>query len=234
MPGKCGWPFKPLIGKPPYPYPPITHHHRIDHIRHESAMNEILCYASGCGERGRYHLTRIEGRRMSEEAWYCHLHVNDFVNRRGPKAVDSPAERLLTALQVELDLIIYDQELFHEQSPCWVRLRELAGDRYFAVPTGFCETTQLEWAVRDHQTFNRPLTHQVFASLIDAVGGKLEYAVIDAYQADHHIFEAKLRIKLESGVITIDVRPSDAFVIAVICAAPLFVATGVLEATKMT
>ena len=51
---------------------------------------------------------------------------------------------------------------------------------------------------------------------------------MDKLLPTERIYEAKLHIRQAGGVIVVDLRISDAVILAVICDAPIFVSNGVL------
>jgi bifunctional DNase/RNase len=63
-----------------------------------------------------------------------------------------------------------------------------------------------------------------------ALDGQLEYVAIDKHFPSQSVaFEAKLHIRRGEDFKVIDVRPSDAFVLAVICDVPIVVLHDVLS-----
>ena len=79
----------------------------------------------------------------------------------------------------------------------------------------------------------RPLTHDLMASVLMAFGGKVERAVVN-HLADS-VFHARLILSAENElhakkVIELDARPSDCVAMAVQSGAPIFVARQVWEA----
>jgi bifunctional DNase/RNase len=68
------------------------------------------------------------------------------------------------------------------------------------------------------------------ASLITALGGRVEFVTIDKFIHAQRIYEAKLHITQMSAAVVADVRISDAVILALICDVPIFVAKDVLVA----
>jgi bifunctional DNase/RNase len=67
------------------------------------------------------------------------------------------------------------------------------------------------------------------SDLASLTGGRLENAVIDRYHEHEQIYEAKLHFTYGGGSVELDVRPSDAFAVAVACHAPILVSIDILE-----
>ena len=82
------------------------------------------------------------------------------------------------------------------------------------------------------ETFERPLTHDLFVEMLTEFGGAIDRVRID--ELTDGTFYGKLDVEQyangERTEITFDVRPSDAISIAVRVDAPIFVADGVVDA----
>ena len=75
-----------------------------------------------------------------------------------------------------------------------------------------------------------PMAHDLLCQLISSLGGKLLKVVVDDFW--HDIYYAKLHLSVNSSLLTVDARPSDAVAIALRVGAPLFVQDSVLEAAS--
>jgi bifunctional DNase/RNase len=193
-------------------------------------MEAFRCAVSLCTTPATFHLTRIETRVCVEETWVCPDHVRDLLHKYSSAAgVASVVGQGLNGFTgCDMEVILYDQKLFEEGTCCWIYLREVGGSRWFVVPTGYFETSNLEWELRRHH-FRRPPTHRIVCGLINAIGGRLEHALVDEYHEDEGIYDAKLHVIYPGGSLKIDARPIDAFAVAVACDAPILVANGVLR-----
>ncbi|MFO0904311.1 MAG: bifunctional nuclease family protein [Pirellulales bacterium] len=112
-------------------------------------------------------------------------------------------------------------------------LREVEGDRQFAIEIGMCEAKSIDQRVKKlHKTLSppRPLTHDLLVNSILDLGGKLESIAITDLR--HDTYYALLRVRRGDEVIEIDARPSDAVAVAVTCSPPLpiYVSERVLDA----
>jgi len=76
-------------------------------------------------------------------------------------------------------------------------------------------------------TKERPLTHDLLANVIEELGGTIEFIEINDLQA--HTFFARINIKQNGNMISIDSRPSDAIALAVTANVPIYVAEDVLD-----
>ena len=73
----------------------------------------------------------------------------------------------------------------------------------------------------------RPMTHDLLASVINAVDVKIQRVVITHVQ--ENVFYATIMMEKDGGVVEIDARPSDSMVIALKYGAPIFVARKLFE-----
>jgi len=105
-------------------------------------------------------------------------------------------------------------------------LREKGGIRTFPILIGIVEAAAIDRSVREI-TPQRPLTHDLLASVINQLGAQLERIVVCSLR--NSTFYAKLVLVLNGSTVEIDSRPSDAVAIAVRLNAPIFVDEAVLE-----
>jgi len=109
-----------------------------------------------------------------------------------------------------------------------IYLREVEGERQFPILIGIFEATSIDRRVKSDKP-QRPLTHDLLVSIVDAMGGELDSVVINDLR--EHTYFAKLRIRVDGELIEIDSRPSDAIAVAVTCdpRLPIYVAEEVLD-----
>jgi uncharacterized protein len=105
-------------------------------------------------------------------------------------------------------------------------LREVDGERSFAIVIGLFEAMSIEKRIKGIQ-FPRPMTHDLILSAIDQLGGDLQDVFINELR--EHTYFAKLRIKKDGEIFEIDCRPSDAIPVAVTAKVPIYVAEDVIE-----
>jgi uncharacterized protein len=126
-------------------------------------------------------------------------------------------------IEMQLSRIVI-RETSDQQS---VHLREKDGSRQFPIVIGIFEAWAIDRRVRDRKT-PRPMTHDLMASLVDALGGKLRRIVISDLK--NNTFYAKLVFEKPDGeTVEVDARPSDAIALAVHLDAPIFVDETVIE-----
>jgi bifunctional DNase/RNase len=108
-----------------------------------------------------------------------------------------------------------------------IYLREKGGARQFPIVIGIFEAWAIDRRVREKGT-QRPMTHDLFAAVVRALGGSLDKVVISDLR--DNTFFATLHVRKPDGEeVTLDARPSDAVALAVHLGARIFVEEKVLE-----
>jgi bifunctional DNase/RNase len=109
-----------------------------------------------------------------------------------------------------------------------IYLREKGGTRQFPIVIGIHEAAAIDRKVRDRRP-PRPMTHDLLASVVDALGGRLVRVVVSELR--QNTFIARLDLERPDGgeTIEVDARPSDAIALAAHLGSPIFVAEEVLE-----
>ena len=105
-------------------------------------------------------------------------------------------------------------------------LREKGGERTFPILIGTGEALAIDRRLK-HIPTPRPLTHDLLANVIEAMGGELEKIVIG--DLHEHTFIATLYIRCDGEVLEVDSRPSDAIALGAAFETPIYVAQHVLE-----
>ncbi len=105
-------------------------------------------------------------------------------------------------------------------------LKEKGGDRSFPILIGTAEALAIDRRLKNIPT-PRPMTHDLLAQIIAAMGGKLDRIVINDIR--DHTFIATLYIRRGEDLIAIDSRPSDAIALGSAFETPITVAEHVLE-----
>ena len=110
---------------------------------------------------------------------------------------------------------------------CVMVLEEVDGPRLLPVWIGLYEGGAIGMAIQK-QKFPRPLTHDLFWSVIETLGGRVAKVVITDLKDS--TFFAEIHIQKEGKTIVIDARPSDSIALAVRADCPILVDDKVFEA----
>lgn len=109
----------------------------------------------------------------------------------------------------------------------YIHLAERDGVRALPIVIGYAEAQAIDRFVKG-QSFPRPLTHDLLASLIEATGCRVERVEIPELRDG--TFYAMIRLSRPDGTAAeVDARPSDAIALAIAAKAPIFVAEEVLD-----
>ena len=107
-----------------------------------------------------------------------------------------------------------------------VILKDSDHDRYLPIWIGPWEASAIAMRLQG-LTPERPLTHDLFAAVIDALGVRIERIIIAALAEE--TFHARIVLSRPDGEVEIDARPSDAVALAVRTNARIYAAESVLE-----
>lgn len=134
----------------------------------------------------------------------------------------------MPAVAVELSKIIISEL----QDAQVIVLQEVDGPRAFPIVIGSAEAYAIDRRLKSIP-MPRPLTHDLLASVITALGGRL--VKIEINRLSGHTFFADLVIETSDGrTISLDSRPSDAIALGVASSVPIFAAEEVLAAASAT
>ena len=125
-------------------------------------------------------------------------------------------------VQMELSRVVITELGDHQV----ILLKEKDGERSFPILIGMNEAMAIDRRL-NHRPAQRPMTHDLLANVIGALGGRLESIVINDLR--EHTFIATLNISQDGKVIEVDCRPSDAIALGVALDTPIFVADEVLS-----
>lgn len=107
-----------------------------------------------------------------------------------------------------------------------VILREKDSDRYLPIWIGPAEADAIAVRLQD-VAVARPLTHDLLRNLIEELGGRVAYIVVNDLSND--TFYARIVLDVNGSTMEIDSRPSDAIALAVRTEAPIYVEDFVLD-----
>jgi bifunctional DNase/RNase len=183
----------------------------------------LTCQTAGCSNPAVFHLAWSQFKQCQREQHLCEEHAQLLLSNHNfhePVGVGEPAA-IDGATCFDIDLVIV-AETHHEQV---VYLREVGGTRFFPILIGIFEATCLDRNLKGFQP-PRPLTHDALADAIDALGGEVQDILIS--RVENYCYFTDLRIRHNGELVLVDMRPSDAFILAVIENKPIFVSNELL------
>jgi hypothetical protein len=126
------------------------------------------------------------------------------------------------SVQMELHKIIISE--MQDKQLIW--LKEVDGERKFTIVIGSNEALAIDRRLKGIP-IPRPMTHDLLANVIEALGGQIKHIEINDLQ--NGTFYAKIHIQQNGTVIQVDSRPSDAIALGIATMVPIFVAEHVLS-----
>lgn len=107
-----------------------------------------------------------------------------------------------------------------------VVLKEKGGDRQLVIWIGHAEADAITLKLQGHEV-PRPMTHDLLKSVIEDLGGSLEYVHIHDLRDDTYV--ADLVVEQSGRKVEIDARSSDSIALAIRAQVPIFVADSIMD-----
>jgi bifunctional DNase/RNase len=107
-----------------------------------------------------------------------------------------------------------------------VLLKETGRERYLPIWIGPWEANAIATRLQGVAP-ERPLTHDLFAATIEAMGGRLSRVIISSL-ADE-TYHATLELELDGRRVEVDARPSDSLALAVRTGVKIYAAEAVMD-----
>ena len=109
-------------------------------------------------------------------------------------------------------------------------LKELKGQRILPIWIGPGEASAIAMELAQMK-FSRPLTHDLFVSVISGLGSALQKVIINRVEGNTYF--AEMIIRRNGEVISIDARPSDSIAVALRMNAQILAHEELLESTPI-
>lgn len=111
---------------------------------------------------------------------------------------------------------------------CVLVLEETGGPRLLPIWIGLYEGGSIGMALQEEQKFPRPLTHDLFLNVMEALDVAIQKVLVTSLKDS--TFFAEIHLGVKGNTIVLDARPSDSIALAVRQKCPIFVAEEVFEA----
>ena len=118
-----------------------------------------------------------------------------------------------------------------EPGPVPIVLLEDDMKRIMPIYIGLSEAISINSAL-NHEIPPRPMTHDLFVTLVERLGSKIESILID--ELNEGVYYARISVFMDGKSFDIDARPSDSIAIALRCAAPIQIRESVLSEAVIT
>ena len=167
-----------------------------------------------CEKQATLHSTEMVSPDTFEEWHLCEACAKQYLDEHPASSISNPSrtsEKTDGGTRFYVARIIISE--LHDQQV--VVLCEAGGERSLPVVCGIFEATSMDRKLRQMPS-PRPLMHDAWANTIAALGGELQDVFITELR--EHTYFARLRIRQRapfSRLVEVDVRPSDAFTMAI-------------------
>ena len=125
-------------------------------------------------------------------------------------------------IEVKVEKVVIDENI----GGPFVLLRKVDGEVYLPISIGFSEAQSILFALEKIKT-PRPLTHDLIVILLNALEVNIQRVVIN--DLIKNTFYARIVLKKDNILYSIDARPSDSIAIAVRKNVPVYVAKYVMD-----
>lgn len=105
-------------------------------------------------------------------------------------------------------------------------LLEDDGKRVMPIYIGLPEAISINAAL-NHEIPPRPMTHDLFVSLVERLSSKIDGILID--ELNDGVYFARITVSMDDRTFELDARPSDCIAIALRCRAPIKVRESVFS-----
>lgn len=196
--------------------------HRAAGGREGGNTPDNACFVQGCAKPVQVEFYRLEGRKHAEVKYLCRAHGDRILAMyRGETAVTINSPPLPDDLR--FDLAWHCRERSENGTVvCHVCLEEENGPRRCMMQIGPHELQSLHDAAQSAMSLSY-LPYFTMGAIIEGMGGHLERVVINQFDADGNVYHAKLVVACEERDVVVDIRPSDALILAILRDVPIFV-----------
>ncbi len=170
-----------------------------------------------CDKPQAIHITRMNQGEVQGTTDLCVECAKDALRIATPRGVQftGDANEAAREVRVAVDTVVIS-EVSDEQL---IIFREVDGTRRLAFTTGIFEATTLDRTLKGME-HPRPLTHDGWLDSIAALEANVQSACV--HDLREQTYYAELRLARKLDLVRVDLRPSDALVLALKADAPLF------------
>lgn len=183
-------------------------------------MESRKCEIDGCVNEVKIVIMRPITYVQVEDKYYCPGHGAEVLNKITSEFAQQREgiQANVNSCAVEIELVVCDGR---EGWPSQVFLHESHGPRRLTFKTGRFESWLLGWELR-HEPAESLSTHRAMVSLLAALGGDSKMVTMNDVSEGER-YHAQIHLSQGNSPVIVDVRPSDAIVLAVVCNLPIYV-----------
>jgi bifunctional DNase/RNase len=179
----------------------------------------MSCNVLGCTIGVSFVITNVSKREVENEQEFCERHGFEFLSAYSksnlPSQVPFDSDRFT---EYDISLIIHSQiDQFNG-----VFLRGKSDQRSFLIRTGVCEVSGLTHVLKSVEP-NRPILTLALKNTVEGMGGRIENVQINQCDEQTGVFGAQYEFAWRAERIVIEMRATDAVVLAVVARVPILV-----------
>lgn len=131
----------------------------------------------------------------------------------------------------EIELKVHDMSSTLQPADAYALvLEEVNGNRKLPIIIGSLEAQAIKIVMMEYK-MPRPLTHDLFLTVIKELGATLKKVLI--YKVKDGVYYSYLFIEKEGGELKIDSRTSDAIALAMRCECPIYTTDEIMESEQL-
>ncbi|MDQ6692894.1 MAG: DUF151 domain-containing protein [Chloroflexota bacterium] len=167
--------------------------------------------------------------RMAEDRAMIEQRIEEPAQRSNKMEMEKENKSNVRSIRKVTIADVVQREEPHDRH-CVVILLDEKKDKALCIWVGQTEGLAIAMNVRRYPS-ERPMTHALTASLLQAAGAKLEEVRIEALKGD--VFHAQVKISVDGSIQEVDARPSDAIGLAAFMGSPIYVSEEVISQAGM-
>jgi bifunctional DNase/RNase len=186
----------------------------------------VKCNTPDCSEDATVHILEVKDRRLLDQKDVCEEHKwkeRPFCDPGSGITSSGPA---VTGGISPFDLCFV--AFFDRREADSLFLHEVSGKKRFSIPVYRHQAYAIMEALQKTGEYSRPFTFTAFATILQSVGIQVEEVIVDEIEGHGKYYHAKIKLHHANRMVVLDVRPSDAFGLAISCHAPILIADNVL------
>ena len=180
----------------------------------------MKCEIENCAdEEIRFNVYQIHRRRILTQKQFCQSHGRRFLEEYLTQEVNKVGQKENGIDPIEFDIALIADNQSYDEFPGVVILNEVGGSRRRLVLITAWAFEQLFLALMNATTpYVR--THLAWLEMIQSLNGVVDSVLIDS--GEDKFWSAKVQFSDALQPRSVDLRPSDAFVLAIVSGAPIF------------
>ena len=186
----------------------------------------MKCMTTDCQDDAVIYVVEIWDRRILPQKPLCERHAGTHMPFCDPSGGKISVGTGLSGgpSRCEVRFVVF----FDTQFADGLYLQEVGGSKRFSITVPRDSARSILLTVEKGQG-PRVFTFPAFGKIIDSLGGKVEEVVVEDIDPLENYLHVKVKLRQGKRLVDVNVEPSDAFALAMACAAPIFIADRVFS-----